>query len=277
VFGAAPYTQYSAQIWKNVNGVWTNLTFNAIPINPSGAVGKVLRFEVFGSSLKLYLNDTLLCFAVDASLAAPGGVGLRTAKGSVLDDFAAAVFAPSTPTLPFHDAFAPAPPRNTLPADWQERSGYFSVASGRAVGGSVAQPNVATLNGVNVANVTVAADFAFTAANQTGQLVGRYTGAGDRNYYAAAITPLANGDALVRLLRNVNGVVTELGRKTLAGFFAGGFATPVTGFRFQLLGNQLSVQIGGTTHLTATDGTFAAGSVGIRTSQGVGVDDFAAT
>jgi len=62
----------------------------------------------------------------------------------------------------------------------------------------------------------------------------------------------------------------------VAGLFAGGVTTPLTAFRFRLVGNQLTALIGTTTYLTVSDATFASGSVGIRTSQFAGVDDFAA-
>jgi len=275
VFGG----NYLAQIWKNVNGAWSVVNLNSVQITVANAVGKTLRFEVVGTSLKLYLDDTLISFAHDASITA-GSVGLRSSAGAAVDSFTADLVTANAPTLPFMDAFAANPPRNTLATDWQERSGTFSVASGRATGLAGAVPNVAALRGVNAADVTIAADFLFTAAGQSAQLVGRYqgnaAGIGDANMYLATVNTLANGNALLRILSYVNGTVTVLATATEVGYFASGFNTPVTGFLFQLLGTQLTLTFGATT-LMATDATYASGSVGIRTTANAAVDNFNVT
>ena len=61
-----------ASIWKNINGVWTQLASRRI----NSCVG-VLRFDVVGSNLSLYFNNELVVSVVDFSIAGPGKIGLR--------------------------------------------------------------------------------------------------------------------------------------------------------------------------------------------------------
>ena len=287
VFGGQPFTQYSAQIWKVVNGVATNLNFNAVPIDPANAVNKELRFEVVGSSLKLFLNDQIVSFAFDTSIAAAGSVGLRTDAGAVLDDFTAAVKPAVTPTLPFADPFASGGnAQNSLANTWQERLGVFSVAANRAVALDASTADIATLNGIGVGDATIDGTFFFTASGQVGGLVGRYqgtNGTGDTNTYLATAVTLSGGDLQLLLMKNVGGNWTVLGNTTLSGYFLGGnFAAKQPLLRFRMLGTQLSVFLGDdipslTLRLSATDSSLATGSAGIRLTQGVGVDNFGVT
>ncbi len=282
VFGGQPFTQYSAQIWKVVNGVATNLNFNAVPIDPANAVNKELRFEVVGSSLKLFLNNQIVSFAFDTSIAAAGSVGLRTDAGAVLDDFTAAVKPAVTPTLPFTDPFASGlNPQNSLANTWQERLGVFSVATNQAVALDASTADIATLNGINIGDATIDGTFFFTASGQVGGLVGRYqgtNGTGDSNTYLATVVTLSGGDLQLLLMKNVGGNYTVLGNKVLSGYFAGGnFAATQPLLRFRLLGTQVTLFVDGTQQLTAADSSLATGSVGIRQTQGVGVDNFGVT
>jgi len=275
---------YSAQIWKVVNGVATVLNANAFPLsagtNPS-TTNAVLRFEVVGASLKLFLNDQLASYAYDTSLTT-GGVGIRTAAGGSVAAFSAVVRPSLTPTLPFADTFnAGLNPQNALSANWREQSGYFGVGSGRAVGGDASVANLATLNGVAAANATIDATFFFTGANQAGGLVGRYSGTngtGETNLYLATVVTLTGGDLQLLLMKNVGGSYSVLSSSVLTGYFAGGnFAATNPLLQFKLLGSQLTLSVDGVQQLTATDTSLATGSVGVRQTQGVAADGFAVT
>ncbi len=274
-------TQYLASIWKNVGGTWSQISYNANPITAAAAVGKTLAFEVIGASLRLYYDGALYTYVTDTSLTAAGSVGVRTGLGAAVDDFAAA--AVPAAALPFADAFTYTAPRTTLSTAWQERIGYFSVAGGTAAG-QVSGANVATLNGASAADVTITSDLFFTAAGQVAGLIARYAGAsgtGDQNYYVADLVPQTNGDALVRLMKDVNGTKTTLASTTVAGYFPGATFPPTTApkLRFQLIGTQLKVYLDnlGTPLLTATDSTFTAGAIGIRLSQSAAADNFSAS
>jgi hypothetical protein len=76
--------RYVAEIWRAVDGSWTRLSTTYISVN-SGA----LRFEVVGSSLKLYVNNTLTNSVTDTTIAGAGRVGISlTNTGTRLDNFA---------------------------------------------------------------------------------------------------------------------------------------------------------------------------------------------
>jgi len=275
---------YSAQIWKVVNGVATVLNANAFPLsagtNPS-TTNAVLRFEVVGSSLKLYLNDQLASYATDTSLTT-GSVGVRSVAGSQIDDFSAAVFAQQTPTLPFADAFASNPPRNTLSANWQERSGYFNVAGGVATGNEVTQGNTATLNGVSAADVVVTATFRTpTGTEAAAGLVARYTGTngtGDNNFYWAALNPFGGGTPgySAQIWKVVNGVATVLNANAFPLSAGTNPSTTNAVLRFEVVGASLKLFLNDQLASYAYDTSLTTGGVGIRTAAGGSVAAFSA-
>ncbi|HSQ54628.1 MAG TPA: hypothetical protein VLM40_02700, partial [Gemmata sp.] len=76
---------YFAMISKNVNGVWTRLAEVAV-----GSGSGVLRFETVGSSLKLFVDGTLVAEATDSTFGQPGQFGLRSGLGETFDDFSVA-------------------------------------------------------------------------------------------------------------------------------------------------------------------------------------------
>lgn len=185
------------------------------------------------------------------------------------DDFFAAVVAgPASQPLPFDDAFDANLTGNQLSGDWRDRVGNFGVQSGRAVGQS-AGTNVATVNGLALADGAVQAAVALGPVGQSVGLVARYGGAGDRNMYVGSVTALAGGAVQVAIRRNLNGTWKTLATKTLS---AG-----VTLLRFTLVGPSLTLSADGAEVLTAADAAIAGpGAVGIRASRGAGADNFRA-
>ena len=90
-----------ASIHRNVAGAWTLLGAQST----SGIAGQ-LRFEVVGTSLKLFFNNTLVVNATDALLRS-GSVGVRSTPGATYANFSAGVRAPLTSaSLSFNDDFA---------------------------------------------------------------------------------------------------------------------------------------------------------------------------
>ena len=80
------------------------------------------------------------------------------------------------------------------------------------------------------------------------------------------------------LFKNVAGTWTLLADTIMTGYFAGGnFAGTQPLLRFSMLGSQLTVFVDSVQQLTATDSSLTTGSVGIRVTAGVGVDNFTAT
>lgn len=111
-------SQRVAEIWRSVNGGWLRLAASNISANSGD-----LRFEVIGSSLKLYLNDALVGSATDTYLKS-GLVGaLQTNRGGQLDDFVA------TPAVA--NVTAPASATNAYPAHWVAALDYLMTSIGR--------------------------------------------------------------------------------------------------------------------------------------------------
>src|SRR5690606_3435967 len=108
--------QRVAEIWRSVNGNWQRLAVSNINVSAGD-----LRFEVIGSSLKLYLNDALVGSATDTYLKS-GLVGvLQTYRGGRVDDFVA------TPA-PAANATTPAPATNVYPAHWLAALDYVMTS-----------------------------------------------------------------------------------------------------------------------------------------------------
>src|SRR5205807_741968 len=68
--GQTGASTYVAVIFKNVNGTWTQLVSQSV----STGTG-TLRFEVQGTSLRLFLDYVEVATASDSSISAAGGVG----------------------------------------------------------------------------------------------------------------------------------------------------------------------------------------------------------
>lgn len=81
-----------ARIFRNLNGQWQMLSSTFV----NNGVG-VLRFNVIGSSLKLYFNNVLVGNVIDSTIPTVGMIGIRGSLGARLDNFsAAAAFASVT-------------------------------------------------------------------------------------------------------------------------------------------------------------------------------------
>ena len=75
---------FAAEIWRNLDGTWKRLA-SASLASGSG----LLRFEVAGSSLKLFVDGALKASATDTTIAGPGLAGLRASAGQTFDNFVA--------------------------------------------------------------------------------------------------------------------------------------------------------------------------------------------
>jgi hypothetical protein len=75
---------FTAQIWRNVNGVVKLLSSQKLK-SGSGT----LRFVVSGKSLQLFFNGALVGQASDSSLKMAGLVGVRGTTKATFDDFLA--------------------------------------------------------------------------------------------------------------------------------------------------------------------------------------------
>lgn len=249
-----------AQIWVNNNGTWRELA--GANVNVSGSTP--IEFIVQGSDLRLFVNGNFAVSATDTSLTT-GSVGIRAGAGATITG----TFSGQDLTIQnvvgtsFTDNFST---QGKLSTSWMNQLGDFQVtASGLAQ--AMAGLDIATLNGVSVANSTLSATVN-VATGQFAGLVSRYTGPADSNMYFAGIVSV-NGVFQAQIWANVNGTWTELASKTVAS--GSGTLQLVTS------GNTLSLTFGATT-LSATDSSIsAAGSVGIRASAGATIGAFTYT
>jgi hypothetical protein len=250
---------FSAVIWKNVGGTWTALSRQAVPTG----TGKLQLF-VFGDSLRLVFNDKLVGFANDGSLTT-GGVGIRGYQNTTVNNFHAEGFNPIAPTLPYSDSFTLADGA-TLSNDWYVRAGNFTAQGGKVAGDAAI--NIAVLNGVSLANVTLRVDFDLaTTGVQYGGLMARYGGPGDQNMYWGAVVGV-NGTYTAEIWRNLNGSLTKLATANLNS----GTGT----LEFKAIGSDLTLSWNGTQVATASDVTIATGGIGIRGNKGTAFDNFTA-
>jgi hypothetical protein len=255
--------KYTASLLRNVRGVWTTLFSHAYTGSVSGAA---LELDVVGSSLRLLLNDSIVAYARDTAVTAAGTVGMRASAGAVFQNFGAVPLTLVSQPLPFSDNFTPLP-NGQLSNSWFNQVGNVANPSGAAQG--VGGMNLATVNGASAANVTVQADITLSAVGQTAGLVARYSGAGDRNMYYAAVAQTGANTFQARLLVNRGGVWTLL-KSQAVGSGSGTLKLTVSG-------NSLTVSYGGTDLFTVINSAIsAAGGVGLRLSAGATADNFQA-
>ena len=152
-----------------------------------------------------------------------------------------------------------------LGASWSIKTGKFAVAAAQALG-ATGKANLAVVNSLTAADLDLYVA-AVLGLNQQAGLVARYSGAGDRNYYLAELKTDAAGIMDARLLRNVNGVVTELA-----------VAENIInrGLRFRVIGSRLQLFSGADLIASAEDTTFRSGLAGIRTVGAAQFDNFEA-
>jgi hypothetical protein len=250
---------FNAVIFRNVNGVWTQLVSR-----PVASGTGLLQFEVIDNSLKVFLNGQVVAFAFDNALSTGGSVGLRSngAIGTRFDNFNAQTVFDNPPAIPFNDDFS-APVNGQLdPTLWRERAGNFalngSIAQAAASGASIAilNPTFTVFS-----DVTVQADVNLGTGAFAGVIA--RASANGRNFYMAGIVRTATGFQ-AGIWRVVNGVATQL---TSANVASG--SGQVT---FTLSGTSLEMSLNGNPLLSVFDGVLSnPGSAGIR---GVGASQF---
>jgi hypothetical protein len=255
---------FNALIFRNLNGVWTQLASRPLATGTG-----TLTFQVVDSSLKLFLNGSLVAFAFDTALSAGGTVGFRGngAVGVRYDNFDAQVVLDVPPAPPFTDDFS-APVNGQLdPALWRERAGNFSL-NGATATAAASGASLALLNPTFVSSLdaTVEVDYDLNTGSFAG-LIARADSAG-RNFYQAGVVR-SGSTLLAALYRVVNGVSTVLASTAI---------TNTSGrLTFTLTGNALSLDLDGLNLLNATDNTLTnPGSLGLRGSGAVRYDNFSA-
>ncbi len=257
---------YQANIYRASDGTFTALATPTMTGSPDGT----LLFEAYGSSLELFLSGTLVASANDTTLSG-GSVGIRTNQGATLSAFSANALTLATPTLPFSDTFTTtsSPEPNQLTSNWINLIGNYQVntSTGTATGSD--SLNLATLTGLSVTNSMLQAKVAVTVSGQAEDLISRYTGPGDENYYLGSVYNTGSG-VEAYLYSNVNGNFTLLDSTTVLA--TSGTLVLVTE------GNSLSLSYNGTMLFSVENTAISGpGGVGIRGNAGATVQDFSAS
>jgi hypothetical protein len=254
---------FTAEIYRNLDGQ-TPLLLSKQTL---GSAAGLLRFEVVGNSLKLFLNGALVGFAFDNVLAGSGRVGVRGTTLATWDNFGADAITRIVQTAPLSQSFTQPEESQLDPSVWQGDVGNFSV-SGGAVRGD-APNNLATVFGYSAFNVAVAADVNLAGAGVSEMgLVARYNGKGtDTNFYLGVVTA-NNGVFKAEIRRNFGGVWSTLNSKVISS---------ATGaLKFVVYGESLRLFLGTQLVAHANDTALPAGGVGLRGSKNAGADNFKA-
>src|SRR5262249_5917847 len=148
-----------------------------------------------------------------------------------VDNFTVNAVVATPASLPFSDDFSTTSDGSQLSRNWTDKTGNVSVVGGAAKG--TAGSNLSTVNGINVANVTVQATVALNGGTFAG-LVARYSGPLESNMYAGFLVSMAGGFQLT-IWKNLGGSWTQLAAS--ATFTGSGSGT----LKFQVVGTSLKL------------------------------------
>jgi subtilisin-like proprotein convertase family protein len=249
---------FSATIIRVEGGVQTTLATTSV-----GAAFGSLRFEVADSSLKLFLNGTLVTYAQDLGLSGAGAIGMFGTQGTTLDNFHGENITLTTPPLTFTDTFNMPSFGSQLSFNWLDRLGNIKVVNGQAVG--QAGFNLSTIFGLNQPDVTISANVALTSG-QTAGLVTRYGGPLYSNFYLGQLRDIGGGQFQAAIFKNIGGTFTTLA--------VGSVVNTGTGpLEFESTGPSLKLIFNGAVVAFAQDLDLTGGSVGMRLGAGVAMSN----
>ena len=263
---------FFGRIWVNNGTGWTIL---ASGLSPGGS--GILRFDVAGSALTLFLNGRQIAAASNKAITGPGTMGIRfVGPGAVADNYSAIALTPPTPTVttsPFRDDFIQ-PNSPFLGSNWVQVYGNTAI-SDTTVLSRIDAPSLATLYGVNVkdssAQVTVRDSTSQAVVNiGSGMSVGlaaRFKGTVDHCMYWAGLEKV--GDAYFGRIWVNSGIRWKLLASTPVAVGSGRI-------RFDCIGSSLTLYLNGAKLLSVRDTTLPGpGAVGLRLAgAGTTVDSY---
>lgn len=246
---------YVAELKRMVGGVATVL--GSKPVMLEFGEG-VLRFEVLGGLLKLFVNDVLTVSAMDFSPTLRGA-GLAGVAGTEFVSFDNFFISQLDPELPFGDSFDRNVRTTSLGSQWREVSGDLAVLNNQVIAKG-AKINLGLHSWADVSNVRVQAHVkAFPFGGSAG-VVARFVS--NTEYFYGAIVG-TNGFFQARIY---------YGGKLLA-------AAPVASgshlLRFEVVGDSAKLVIDDTITIRATERfRTAPGLVGVRGTSRATFDRF---
>lgn len=251
------YGHANLEFYKQSGGVQSRITTQRWDISWPAGTQKTVRFEAVGTSLRAYVNGSLVAQVTDATFYS-GAVGMRhnSAAGENLTSK--------------YDLFR----WNNFRGDlFNENSlgsytlyntpGAWSVQNDQLVSNATAQQSVAIRNGVYQTS-----GYVETASSQIpdGGLVLRFVDAD--NYYLLAVRDDSRyGYANLEFYRVVGGVQTRIGNTVSDIYWPAGVRRTV---RFEALGSSLRAYVDGMSEAEVWDETFTAGGVGLRHNSAYG-------
>jgi hypothetical protein len=238
-----------------------------------------VRLEAQGQLLRVYVDNVLVISVQDPMPAlAAGLVGIRSHyAGVTFDNFQAAALGAFSSRLAADEFNEPG---TSLSSAWTVRQGYFQRVNGQAEGDDGGNGrSVAVAQGTVAANVSVSATVTVNATNtyKAGLIAGYqdlthyYMGgieyvSGSPSYLEAQIFHYNNNSNTLDPIGTAH-VLHDAGNYIAAG-------TPIH-LTFAVVGNNLSLSVGGSAVVTVTLGaSVGAGEVGILADPGETVDDF---
>ena len=254
----------------------TGWTILASGLSPGGS--GILRFDVAGSALTLFLNGRQIAAASNKAITGPGTMGIRfVGPGVVADNYSAIALTPPTPTAttsPFSDAFIQ-PNSPFLGSNWVQVYGNMAISNDTVLS-RINAASLATLYGVNVkdssSQVTVRDSTTQAVVNigsgMSAGLAARFRGTVDHCMYWAGLEKV--GDAYFGRIWVNSGI-----RWTLLA------SAPVAGgsgrIRFDCIGSALTLYLNDVKIVGVHDTTLAGpGAVGLRLAgAGTTVDSYA--
>ena len=252
---------YVALIRRSTNGFWETLSQQ-----PVAAGSGLVRFDVVGDSLKLFVDGELVGFARDRMIPAAGAVGVRSTSGTAIDDFTATDVLLPMATFPFQDRFSAAD-GGQLDRFWDARSGNFTVQANRLVGANPV--NTTTLRAALASDASISMTVQVpTAGSHAGALA---RGVPQRNtaYWGGLVN--RSGGLSAEIWRVADGEITVLANSPLTET-----ADVDHDLQFSLTGSDLSLAVNGSPVVAVDDGGLpAAGLFGIRATNNASVDTFA--
>lgn len=247
------YDYANIQISKFVNGVASDLS-DQYDIDWPANTTKTVKFEASGTTLKAYVDNTLIVQVVDPSFPS-GGAGLRGNSGSGLNlvsKYNELVWGGTTTayyTEPFYE--------NTLPSYTRyNTTGSWTISGGRLNADSSARQALAIRNHLSFANGWVETT---TSQVPDGGLILRMVDS--LNYYMLAIRDDSRyGHANIQIYDVVAGISTELSPQLDITWTASTSKT----VRFEASGTTLNAYVDGVLVESVTDNSFSTGRAGLR-------------
>lgn len=265
-------TSIGAQIGKTVAGVFSNVgntTGNAA--YTIGTPPLLLRLEVIGTTLNLYINGVLYVTGTDNSFSSgsPGVMGFSTTvaatnwrAGDRIWVRRGTVIAPASGAVAFDNFNRPDTNNGTLSNNWTAYSGAFSANPPQIQDGT-ASPSGTTNNSGAFWSANAFGNDQFSqviisgvAGSTPDNGVSCRGGAGDNYYRCIVINPGASGT--LQLGKVINGTFTQLAAPTAVA--TSGFGQVL---RFEVQGTTLRALLNGSLITSLTDASLASGAAGI--------------